>query len=90
MSKTVGELNGVNAALFRLNMALIPIMFTLLITWGAWVTASLFQLKAFADVGDRWTRDMDRATMAENWERHRQDVEKMKQELHGMIDRHNP
>lgn len=53
--QTVGELNGANAFWFKITIRIVPIMFGLMLTWGVWVTASLFELKAFQSVGARFT-----------------------------------
>ena len=55
-SSAVGELNGKYALLFKINMALIPIIFLKIMLWGTWVTVSLFDLQGFKNHGERWTK----------------------------------
>lgn len=54
-NKPLGELNGKYAFLFKVNMVLLPIMFSALLTWGVWVTSSIFSLKGFVEHGPRFT-----------------------------------
>ena len=53
--KTVGELNGVNAALFKINMFLIPLIAGAFITWGVWVTANVWDFRGFMKYGKRFS-----------------------------------
>ena len=63
----IGEINGFHAALFKLNMILIPVMVAALLSWGAWVTVSLVDLKSFAKYGERFSaedaRNMERGIL---------------------------
>ena len=56
-SKRLGELNGKYALLFKINMALIPIIFMALLTWGIWVTANIYDFRGFMDYGDRYSME---------------------------------
>jgi len=53
--KPLGELNGKYALLFKINMIVLPIFMSALLTWGVWVTASIYDLKGFAKSGARFT-----------------------------------
>ena len=41
--------------LFKLNMVILP----LVIIWAAWATASIYELKGFANTGPRFTPEMN-------------------------------
>jgi hypothetical protein len=51
----LGEINGFHAALFKVNMVLIPVLTAALLAWGAWVTTSIVELKSFAEYGLRFS-----------------------------------
>lgn len=55
--KPVGELPGLYALLFKINMILIPIVAGALLTWGAWVTKSVASFNAFIEFGARFTTE---------------------------------
>lgn len=54
MGKPLGELNGKYALLFKINMILLPIIFASLLTWGIWVTSSIYSLRGFVEYGPRF------------------------------------
>ena len=50
--KKVGDLNGMWAFLFRVFLVLFPLM----VAWSIWVTSSMYELKGFAQMGERMTQ----------------------------------
>ena len=51
----VGDMNGKYAFLFKLNMVLIPIFCSGMLTWGVWVTANIYDFKGFMNYGERYS-----------------------------------
>jgi hypothetical protein len=56
--KRLGELNGFHASMFKVAMATYPLFLTWMAGFTIWVAASLFELKAQANVGRRFTGEM--------------------------------
>ena len=54
-SQPIGQLNGRWAAMLKVALATYPIILAAAITWSVWVTANIFELRAFAQQGPRWT-----------------------------------
>lgn len=72
MSKPLGELNGKYALLFKVNMILLPIIFASLLTWGIWVTGSIYTIKGFVEYGPRFSHT-DAAALADKLMEHVED-----------------
>ena len=54
-SQPIGQLNGRWAAMLKVTLATYPIILAAAITWSVWVTCNIFELRAFAQQGPRWT-----------------------------------
>ena len=54
-NKPIGQLNGRWALLLKVALGTYPVILAAAITWSVWVTANIFELRAFAQQGPRWT-----------------------------------
>jgi len=54
-NKPIGQLNGRWAMLLKVTLATYPVILAGAITWSVWVTVNIFELRAFAQQGPRWT-----------------------------------
>ena len=54
-NKPIGQLNGRWALLLKVALGTYPVILAAAVTWSVWVTANIFELRAFAQQGPRWT-----------------------------------
>ena len=79
MARSVGETDGRISLLFRINQILIPIFCLLFsvvfVPWATFLTKNVILNTEFRTIGDRWTRDMAEASIANMKQWHHEDIE---------------